>query len=89
VAADAYRAQAKLAARVRALRPETAREANEHVAAAIGAVARGYRGLAKAARAHDPAAYAAAGRVLRGAHGDLADAVAVLGLLGYDVKGGS
>jgi hypothetical protein len=89
VAESAARAQAALAAQARRLRPDTARAANDAVAGAIAAIARGYESLGTAARTQDAGRYRAAGAALRRAHADLAHAISAMKLLGYKIQRGA
>jgi hypothetical protein len=89
-AGSAARAQAAFARRARKLpAPPVARDANAAIVAAIARSSRSYDHLATAATAHDAAAYRRASRAVRTSDSRLADAVAALELLGYDVKGGA
>jgi hypothetical protein len=89
VAASAARAQAGFAQRADRLRPDTARAANDALVDALTQISRGYRELARAARAQDAVRYRAAGAVLRLAHADLAHAITDLKLLAYQVQRGA
>jgi hypothetical protein len=66
-----------------------ARTANDAMAGAVAAIARGYERLAAAARAQDAGRYRAAGGALRRAHADLAHTLSALKLLAYDVQRGA
>jgi hypothetical protein len=89
-ARSAARAQAAFARRARKLAaPPVAREANAAIVDAIARSSRSYAHLATAATAHDAAAYRRAVRAVRTSEAQLAEALGVLKLLGYDVQGGA